>query len=508
MRAIPRNAHDLEEVPRPTRKDIKAVEEFLDTVSDQIELLHNLTRTHPPFARVGIRAITLAGVLNAMCERTMTLKNIAATGNSLPKAVLKRYGLTGKETYKQYTHTNQRIADVLKEERTREALGIFFDADDPDDGTTRTNGISLFATALLNEQCKPVLHIFNGLYGVDGTVVMTRAKEHWRDPTEEEQSKRPKKNRDKKVCFSPVDRDAAYGHYPNKDGNVEFALGYEFELLGPAAEGDQPLLAIGIAFQPNSTKYRDAARNLAIRLNSQIVQLMYDGGYDFVGARSFAEQLRAHGIGRTFDPVGRPRRAGSHSGAILIDGDAFCPFTPEKIQEPAPSSATGRSAENAAKLNAKYDERQSYQFERRGQNQTHYRSMCPAESGKVECPRKPSDPNKVRDHSKPTIELGKEADVPEENWPKCCTQKTIGVPVTLLGPNRQDRNAYGTTAWNKEYKQRNMIESVNGAIRENNHGGLAERKWTKVMGLEKVGLMFTFKAIASNIFELAKFDFD
>lgn len=93
-----------------------------------------------------------------------------------------------------------------------------------------------------------------------------------------------------------------------------------------------------------------------------------------------------------------------------------------------------------------------------------------------------------RGAAKPTIQ-------PEGPRPKCCDQRAVTVSPLNDAKNRQLEH-YGTCAWDRAYNQRNRVESVNAAVRDEfgdiEHGSI--RTFNRVLAT----VWFAARAMAVN----------
>ncbi len=122
---------------------------------------------------------------------------------------------------------------------------------------------------------------------------------------------------------------------------------------------------------------------------------------------------------------------GTHHGAIIANGNLYCPATPKTLLQLgplAPAATAGQTAAHdirAAEL-AKHklgpisaDDADGY-----------HRVMCPAVMGKIRCPLRPE--SMTLDRRRPEVLT------PPEHPPACCAQQTITVPRRW--PPRPARN--------------------------------------------------------------------
>jgi hypothetical protein len=116
---------------------------------------------------------------------------------------------------------------------------------------------------------------------------------------------------------------------------------------------------------------------------------------------------------------------GTHEGAIIANGNLYCPCTPRSLLElgPLPRDAT---SEHATAHDAQTAELARYKLGRitRDDPDGYHRVQCPAATGKLRCPLRTQ--SMTLDRDRPEILT------PPEHPPACCTQQTITVPPDML----------------------------------------------------------------------------
>lgn len=458
-------------VGHPSKADIKLADRLLKTIGPVLEPLQEALRDHKgKKAETSLKAFYGYGFLNEMAGNRGTVTNMVAVAAGLDPQVRHRWGDTSpNQSYKRLITVNKRYAKLLKS-------GEY----DVDQITTKILEAQLDASGIdYGKAC-----------AFDGTVIRSPAVTRFRKPTAADRARRVGKRKDNQVAWCK-DPDAAYGHYPDKDGQESLAMGYEAHIACPvptAQDKDMPIVASALSMQPNTTGTRTAIRDLLIQ-RQRYETVIFDAGYDFKADRTFQTFLN-HGISPVFDPNKLLRKGQSSShGKIIIDGDEFCPSTPQRLRDLAPI-APNMSTKERTKREAQYDERAKYMMARVSYDGTNVRSMCPALTGKVACPQRPESLNVWSSEMPDEIS-------PPKTPPKCCVQQTTTTKVKILRRSRQGLHPYGTTEWGRIYRQRNRIESYNSAIRHN-IGTLAERAWVCMFGREKTAVLFSFKLLATN----------
>lgn len=416
-------------------------------------------------------------------DNRLTLTNALMVAQALPPEIRSKWGDRSSELT--YARLHRLFARTVQMFEGGNVGGEVSEMDD------------LF-NAFLQAQLDATGIDFGTVEAADGTVIRSTARERFRDPSDADKkwNKENGRDRNSKIPYT-ADPDAVTGHYPSKGGQSKFANGFEVHLTVPVPEGSKamPVVASAMTVQPNSTANRTALRSLAINRRHLIDTLIVDAGYDRAGPESF-QKLFEFGIAPIFDPNKSMRHGKTRAhGAVIVDGDLFCPNTPQMLIE-LPDFAKNMTQIERSSLQALYDERDRYRFERVSYGPDKIRSMCPAQAKKVKCTGVPVSLNISRTDL-PYVEA-------PEDRPKCCAQKTITTKTEELRRSRQGRYAYGTSKWLKLYGQRNRTESYNADFRHN-IGSFEERKWCAVMGRVKMTFMLGIKLLATNMTKIANF---
>ena len=151
--------------------------------------------------------------------------------------------------------------------------------------------------------------------------------------------------------------------------------------------------------------------------------ILADSGYSHRVPQHWAAPLRPAGAQLIQDlhPHDRGPK-GTHAGAVIANGNLYCPATPRTLLEPGPLSRTATPAQAAAH-DAKTAEAARYKLGRLTSEDAdgYHRVQCPAAAGKVRCPLRPA--SMLLDRDRPEILQ------PPEDPQACCTQQTITVPA-------------------------------------------------------------------------------
>jgi hypothetical protein len=179
--------------------------------------------------------------------------------------------------------------------------------------------------------------------------------------------------------------------------------------------------------------------------------ILADSGYAHRDADAWALPLRAAGAQLVQDlhPHDRGPK-GTHHGAIIANGNLYCPKTPRPLLELGPL-ARGATLEDAAAHDAKTAETARYKLGRITADDTdgYHRVMCPAAMGKIRCPLQP--PSMALDRDRPEILQ------PPGQPQACCTRQTITVPADVLAKTAQ-KHDYPSRAHRRSYARRTGAE--------------------------------------------------
>ena len=172
--------------------------------------------------------------------------------------------------------------------------------------------------------------------------------------------------------------------------------------------------------------------------------ILDDSGYAHRDAVAWALPLRAAGAQLVQDLHPSDRGAkGTHEGAIIANGNLYCPCTPRTLLELGPLARTA-TGEQAADWERQTAELARYKLGRITADDAdgYHRVQCPAAMGKIRCPLRPASMRLDRD--RPEI-----LRLPEHPQ-ACCTQQTITVPPDVLAKTAQ-KHDYPSAAWRRSY---------------------------------------------------------
>jgi len=218
--------------------------------------------------------------------------------------------------------------------------------------------------------------------------------------------------------------------------------------------------------------------------------ILDDSGYAHRDARAWAIPLRAAGAQLVQDlhPHDRGPK-GTHHGAIISNGNLYCPQTPRPLLELGPLARTATS-QQAADHDRKTSELARYKLGRLTSDDTdgYHRVQCPAATGKIRCPLRPA--SMLLDRDRPEILQ------PPEHPPACCAQQTITIPPDVLAKTAQ-KHDYPSAAWRRSYARRTGAERGFATAKDPATNDIA-RGWCRLMGLAPLTLFTAALLIVRN----------
>ncbi len=215
--------------------------------------------------------------------------------------------------------------------------------------------------------------------------------------------------------------------------------------------------------------------------------VLADSGYSHRIPQHWASPLRAAGARLVQDlhPHDRGPR-GTHDGAVIANGNLYCPKTPRPLLELGPL-APAATREHAAAHDAKTAEAARYKLGRLTADDPdgYHRVQCPAATGKIRCPLRPA--SMTLDRDRPEILQ------PPEHPQACCQQQTITVPPDVLAKTAQ-KHDYPTAAWRRSYARRTGAERGFATAKDPASNDIS-RGWCRLTGLAPL-MLFTVTLLA------------
>jgi len=295
-----------------------------------------------------------------------------------------------------------------------------------------------------------------------------------------------------------ADPEASWGHRRNNLLRSQDELFYGWYLSAGTMEredkgADVPELARRMTV---CSCRRDPARALAPVLTAMpehgipLGGILADSGYAHRDAGAWAIPLRQAGAQLVQDLHPHDRGPqGTHHGAIISNGNLYCPQTPRALLElgPLPRDAT---KEQATAHDGRTAELARYKLGKitAGDADGYHRVQCPAAMGKIRCPLRPASMRLNRDRP--------EILTPPEHPPACCTRQTITVPPDVLAKTAQ-KHDYPSAAHRRSYARRTGAERGFATAKDPATNDIA-RGWCRLMGLAPLMLFTTVLLAVRN----------
>jgi hypothetical protein len=218
--------------------------------------------------------------------------------------------------------------------------------------------------------------------------------------------------------------------------------------------------------------------------------VLADSGYSHRIPQHWASPLRTAGAALVQDihPHDRGPK-GTHQGAVIANGNLYCPKTPRTLLELGPLSRAA-TPQQAAQHDAKTAEAARYKLGRLTADDADgcHRVPCPAAAGKVRCPLRPASMRLDRD--RPEILQ------PPQHPPSCCTQRTTTVPPDVLAKTAR-KHDYPSAAWHRSYARRSGAERGFATAKDPAANDIS-RGWCRLMGLAPLMLFVTTLLVVRN----------
>jgi hypothetical protein len=287
-----------------------------------------------------------------------------------------------------------------------------------------------------------------------------------------------------------ADPQASWGHRKNNllRSQDELFYGYYLSAVIMAPEENGPAVPELARRATLSSCRHDPVRAFAPVLTAlpgqgiPLGDILDDSGYAHRDADAWALPLRAAGAQLVQDlhPHDRGPK-GTHHGAIIANGNLYCPATPRTLPELGPLARTA-TKEQAADHDRKTSELARYKLGRITADDAdgYHRVQCPAAMGKIRCPLRPA--SMLLDRDRPEILQ------PPEHPPACCAQQTLTVPPDVLAKTAQ-KHDYPSAAWRRSYSRRTGAERGFATTKDPATNDIA-RGWCRLMGLAPL-MLFT-----------------
>ncbi len=295
-----------------------------------------------------------------------------------------------------------------------------------------------------------------------------------------------------------ADPEASWGHRKNNLLRSQDELFYGYYLsAGTMAREENGAAVPELARRATVTSCRhDPVRAMVPVLTAMpaagigLGDILDDCGYSHRDADAWALPLRAAGAQLVQDlhPHDRGPK-GTHDGAIISNGNLYCPATPRPLLELGPLARTA-TREQAADWDRKTAELARYKLGRITADDAdgYHRVQCPAAMGKIRCPLRPA--SMTLDRDRPEILH------PPRHPQACCAQQTITVPPEVNAKTAQ-KHDYPSAAWRRSYARRTGAERGFATTKDPASNTIA-RGWCRLMGLAPLMLFTTMLIIARN----------
>jgi len=295
-----------------------------------------------------------------------------------------------------------------------------------------------------------------------------------------------------------ADPEASWGHRSGggPGEKSELFFGYFLTLFTMVKEESGPNVAELVRQMSLSSCRHDPVRVAATALEHRarsgvrLGDVLADSGYAHRVAEHFALPVRALGGDLVMDlhPHDRGPK-GTLSGAILHNGNCFCPATPKTL------FSLGPLARQATPTEIEEHDRRTAELSRYKLGQIssddadgYFRVQCPALLNKCRCPLRPE--SMALGYERPEILA------PPEHPALCCTQKTFTVPPTVNAKTRQ-KHDYPSKAHRLSYARRTAVERSNSRIKDPASIDI-NKGWCRLMGLVAPSLFIAMALMVRN----------
>ena len=303
-----------------------------------------------------------------------------------------------------------------------------------------------------------------------------------------------------------ADPQASWGHrnsnLPGPKGEMFF--GYYLSAATMVREENGPAVPELARRMTLTSCHLDPARALVPVLTRMpaagigLGDILADSGYAHRDAAAWAIPLHIAGAQLIQDlhPSDRGPH-GTHHGAIIANGNLYCPQTPRSLLDLGPL-APGAAHEDVTVHDQQTAELAKHKLGPITADDAdgHHRVTCPAAAGKIRCPHRPESMKHSRD--RPEI-----LTVPQSP-PTCCTQQTITVGPEVAAKTRQ-KHDYPSAAHRISYHRRTGSERTFSTIKDPATTSIA-RGWCRLTGLTPLTLWIACLLAIRNQRILTAFD--
>jgi hypothetical protein len=314
----------------------------------------------------------------------------------------------------------------------------------------------------------------------------------------------------RKICTK--DPDARAGHRSaTGDRSSGSFIGYELHLavqtrgvrwtnavdrtfLGPEAPGVITTAKLVSAGSHRGKAFVETLVGAKTSGCQDIAEVVWDPGYSLCDPSTTTHQLSRAGIAQTLQLVTHQRGIRPFAGeALLLDGQLYSKHLPAELRD-LRSPPRNRTKQSRRTYEAKFNQRARWRYVRHARPDADgvTRWKCPFCAGLLRSRNVPETMRRSRTASLVGLPVGVDA---------CCSGILSAPPSEL--PLVQ-RIPFGTTAWRTSMDRRQMVESVNSALK----GGYADlaRGFFRVFGQVKISVLFAFTLAAFNIDRIRSFE--
>jgi hypothetical protein len=409
-----------------------------------------------------VRTLILGMLLTASSRRPAFLTEVHAALTALPADDLARLGVT--EEWKHGPH----LLTYRQVERTFSLVVKALSKDEPDGAPADV--LASVLDDLLEASIPPEHKDASAALAADWTDAETFARPPRHGSTE---------------CAGP---EASWGHRTSNLPGPRGEMFFGFYLSAATMTREEAGPAVPeLARRMTLTSCRlDPARALVTVLTRmpaagiRLGDILDDSGYAHRDAEAWAIPLRQAGAQLVQDlhPHDRGPR-GTHQGAIIANGNLYCPATPKPLLGLGPL-APAATPEQVTAHDQQAAELSRHKLGRISADDAdgYHRVMCPAVMGKIRCPHRPDSMR--LDRSRPEILT------PPASPPACCAQQTITVPPAVAAKTRQ-KHDYPSPEHRRSYARRTSAERTFATIKDPAAASIA-RGWCPLTGLTPLAL--------------------
>ena len=295
-----------------------------------------------------------------------------------------------------------------------------------------------------------------------------------------------------------ADPDAAWGHRTaNHPAHSETFFGYYLQALTAVKEENGPDVPGMIRRITISSPKHDPPAQLVPVIErthhggTPITELLVDCGYSYREPATFALPIRRLQVKLIMElhPNDRGPK-GTHHGAIITNGNLYCPATPKPLLELSPLPP-GASEQQTLQHDQQCAELARYKLAPiAGPDPDGYRRVaCPATTGKLRCPHKPASLTLPLD--RPTIPN------PPPQPPVCCAQRTTTVPPSINAKTTQ-KHDYPSPQHRRSYNRRTAAERSFSTLKDRASDDLT-RGFCRLTDLAGISLLTAAVITARNL---------